>query len=347
MNYKNFSVSDFICDEYFQNWIIQPDEGINNFWNDWLQQYPGKKETVDEARKVLLNIKFKEDIPGSEQVQKALAEHLAKIQSMEKRPISTLPVFINSNRFRHFRKIAAALIGILLIGSLALYYNWKYAQTTISTRYGEIKTLMLSDSTQIILNAHSSVTYLKHWPDDKPREVTLQGEAFFKVNHLNKNEQEIKNSERFIVHTSDIKVEVLGTQFDVRNRRSETNVMLKSGKVKIVFNKATHADVTMVPGEMITYETERNQLKRSFVSPEVQTAWIDKRMILENASVNTIIRYLEDNYGYKIILKDTSIGNKRMEGTLLLDNIQDVLFVLTTSLDIKIQKEDSTLIFSK
>jgi hypothetical protein len=31
----------------------------------------------------------------------------------------------------------------------------------------------------------------------------------------------------------------------------------------------------------------------------------------------------------------------------LLDNIDDVFFVLTTSLDIQIQKKDSTLIFSK
>ncbi|HEY9340584.1 MAG TPA: FecR domain-containing protein, partial [Hanamia sp.] len=168
-----------------------------------------------------------------------------------------------------------------------------------------------------------------------------------KVNHLNKNEQKIKNPERFIVHTNDIKVEVLGTQFDVRNRRSETNVILKSGKVKIVFNKTTHGDVTMAAGEMISYEAKTDQLKRSFTNPEIQTAWIDKKMILEDASVNTIIQFLEDNYGYKIILKDTAIGNKKMEGTLLLDNIEDVFFVLTTSLDIQIQKKDSTLIFSK
>jgi hypothetical protein len=48
-----------------------------------------------------------------------------------------------------------------------------------------------------------------------------------------------------------------------------------------------------------------------------------------------------------VVLKDTAIGNKKMEGTLLLDNLPDVLFVLSTSLDIKIYKEDSTLIFSK
>jgi ferric-dicitrate binding protein FerR (iron transport regulator) len=175
MDFKNFTVSDFICNEHFQDWVIRPDDKTDNFWNNWLEQHPGKKQTVDEARKVLLNIKFKEDIPSSEQVQKALMEHMAKIQSMEVKPMPTLPVFINRNRLRHFSKIAAILTGILLIGSLAFYYNWKYAKTTISTRYGEIKTLMLPDSTEIILNAHSSVTFLKHWPHDRPREVTLQG----------------------------------------------------------------------------------------------------------------------------------------------------------------------------
>ena len=347
MNYKNFGVSDFICDEYFQNWIIQPSEISNDFWNKWLQKHPGKKEIVDEAKKVLLSIQFKEDFPSSEQLQKALAQHLAKIHSMEETPEPARPAFINMNKSRYLTKIAAVLAGILLIGSLAFYYNWKYAKTTISTQYGEIKTLMLPDSTEIILNAHSSVTFLKHWPDGRPREVTLQGEAFFKVKHLNKNEQNIKNSQRFLVHTKDIKVEVLGTHFDVRNRRSETNVILKSGKVKIVFNKTNHKEVTLLPGEMITYEAGKDELKRSVTNPAAETAWIDKKLILENASVNTIIQYLEDNYGYKIVLKDTAIGNKRMEGTLLLDNIQDVLFVLTSSLDIKIQKEDSTLIFSK
>ncbi|HEV2833161.1 MAG TPA: FecR family protein, partial [Hanamia sp.] len=201
MNYKNFGVSDFICDEYFQEWVIQPNEIANDFWNKWLQKHPGKKEIIDEAKKVLLSIQFKEDMPSNEQLQKALAQHLANIHSMEETPEPAQPAFINMNQFRHFRKIAAVLTGILLIGSLVFYYNWKHAKITISTRYGEIKTLMLPDSTEIILNAHSSVTFLKHWPDDRPREVTLQGEAFFKVNHLNKNEQYIKTPQRFIVHT--------------------------------------------------------------------------------------------------------------------------------------------------
>ena len=68
MKYKKATVTDFICDENFQNWIIQPDEKTNDFWNNWLEANPEKRGTVNEAREVLLNIKFKEDIPKSEQM---------------------------------------------------------------------------------------------------------------------------------------------------------------------------------------------------------------------------------------------------------------------------------------
>jgi ferric-dicitrate binding protein FerR (iron transport regulator) len=346
MNYKKFTVTDFICDEYFQDWIIRPDEHKNEFWNKWTEKNPDKKEIIERARKVLLHIQFKEDIPTQEQVQNALAKNLAVINAIEEAN-GRLTKIIPINRFRHLRKIAAIFIGVILIGASVFYYNWRNATTTIATKYGELKHLILPDGTEITLNAKSSVTYLKHWRSNHLREVQLTGEAFFEVTHLNKDENNIKNSERFIVATSDLKVEVLGTTFDVKNRRGKTNVVLKTGKVKVAFNNNDSPDVIMLPGEMVAYETRTKQVKKLNTDPEVQTAWVDKKIILQDATVQTIIEYLEDNYGYKVVLKDTVIGNKKMEGTLLLDNLPDVLFVLSTSLDIKISKKDSTLIFSK
>lgn len=346
MNYKKFSVTDFISDEYFQNWIIQPDEKINNFWNKWLQHHPHKLDSVNQARKVLSNISFKEDIPVNEQVQRALIKNLIVIDTIEQQEKKQQTIVASINRFRNIRKIAAIFIGVLLSGAALFYYNRTNATTTIATNYGEIKTIMLPDSTEIILNAHSAITYPKHWRFDEARKVKLQGEAFLKVNHLNKNENVIKNSERFIVYTNDLKIEVLGTEFDVKNRREKTSVILKTGKVKVAFNHIKREDVTMRPGEMIVYEVKTDQLTQFTTDPLVKTAWMEKKLILKNATVNTIIEYLEDNYGFKVILKDTAIGNKEMEGTLMLDNIKDILFVLSSSLDIKIEKENKTLIFS-
>ena len=346
MDYKKFTVTDFICDEYFQGWIIHRDEHTNEFWTNWTKKNPDKKEIVEQARKVLLHIQFKEDIPAQEQVQNALAKNLAEISAMEEANGGEAKI-ISINKFTHLRKIAAIFIGVMLIGAAVFYYNWRTATTTIATNYGELKTLTLPDGTKIILNAHSSVTWLKHWRSNHSREVQLTGEAYFEVAHLNKNENDIKNSERFIVTTSDLKVEVLGTTFNVKNRRGKTNVILKTGKVKVAFRNAKYDDIIMRPGEMVAYDAKTKQVKKINTDPVVQTSWIDKKFILHDASVQTIIEYLEDNYGYKVILKDTAIGNKKMEGTLLLDNLPDVLFVLSTSLDIKIYKQDSTLIFSK
>lgn len=346
MNYKRFTVTDFVSDEHFQNWIIEPDEKNDNFWNRWMDKHPDKRKTVEQAKDVLLNIKFKEDFPTVEQVREALEKNLSKI-NLPDEEYGVGAKVVKTNTFRNLRRIAAVFIGVLLIGITVFYFNWKNATVRIATNYGEIKTITLSDGSDIILNAHSSIVYLKHWRSDQPRRVTLEGEAFFKVKHLNKNIDDIKESERFIVSTSDLNVEVLGTTFDVRNRHGQTNVILETGKVRVAFNNTKQKDITMLPGEMIAYRPLTNELKRSVTDPVLETSWTDKKLILNNATVNTIIQYLKDNYGYKVILTDTAIGNKKMEGTLLLDNFQDIMFVLSTSLDIKIEKKDSTLIFSK
>lgn len=345
MKYKKATVTDFINDEYFQNWIIEPDDRINDFWNNWLDVNPEKREAANEAREVLLNIKFKEDLPQIEQIQNALRKNLLKIDSLPvKQEIRSKVISINT--IRNLVKVAAVFIGVVIIAAL-LYSNWKNEKTTIATNYGEIKTIMLPDGSEITLNAHSSISYFKHWRYNEIRKVELQGEAFFKVKHLNKNEVQIKESEPFIVSTNDLNVEVLGTTFDVKNRRGQTDVILKTGKVKVFFNNEKQTDIIMLPGEMITYESHTNKLERTVTNPEDKTAWVNKKLILNNASIYTIIQYIQDHYGYRIILEDTAIGNKKMEGTLMLDNLQDILFVLSTSLNIEIKKQDSTLIFTK
>jgi transmembrane sensor len=347
MNYTNFDVLDFITDEYFQNWILHPDEQSDNYWNQFLHSNPGKRLAIDEAAKVLLHIKFREDIPDSDQVAAALEKQLHQIALLSQEGIETGRRLYSLSGWKQIMKVAAVFTGILLMASAVYYYHWRTATISDSTAYGEIKAITLPDSSRIILNANSTITYLKHWRKDQPREIQLTGEAYFIVTHLNKTPLKVSNSERFIVNTGDVKVEVLGTEFDVKNRREKTNVVLKSGKVKITFKEQKYGEITLAPGEMMSYRDRGGELKKTPADPLVATAWMDKKLILENASVNTIIEYLEDNYGYKVIVKDTAIGNKRLEGTLLLDNIKDIIFVLKTSLDIKIEKSDSTLIFSK
>jgi transmembrane sensor len=345
MKYNNYTIADFICDENFQNWTIRPNGETNDFWNNWIYKHPDKKHTIEEARKLLLSIKFKEDIPTSEEIQKALEKNLAEIDKIEKADGQTAQV-ISISRFRHLRRLAIIFLGIILVGSTVYYFSWRNETIAIAASYGEIKTLILPDGSEVILNAHSSISYLRHSRTNLPREVQLQGEAFFKVKHLNIDGNALKNSDRFIVSTKDLKIEVLGTTFDVKNRRGITDVILKTGKVRVVFNNRNLSDIIISPGEMISYVATTGQVKKFDTDPTIQTAWVDNKLILEDASVKSIIQYIEDIYGYKVILQDKNIGDKKMEGVLFLDNLPDMLFVLSTSLDIKIVQKDKTITFS-
>jgi ferric-dicitrate binding protein FerR (iron transport regulator) len=344
MDYSGFSTVDFICDEYFQNWIIGEDEGTNTFWATWLQEHPEKRESVKEAARVLSNIRFREDLPLQGQVQVALAKSLAAINAAEAQKTNTKRalLFFNSP----MKRVAAVFIGLMVLSAGIVYYRYRTAVTVIATNYGQIRTIMLPDSSVVTLNAHSSISYVSHWHIEQSRQVTLQGEAFFQVKHLNKDVKHITEGQRFIVHTSDLDVEVLGTTFDVKNRGGNTKVLLKTGKIRIDFKNRRRHDVIMRPGDLIAYSALNNKLMKSTADPEVYTSWADKKLILQDATVDDILQYIEDNYGYKVVLEDTAIGKRKMEGTLLLDNLKDVLFIMSTALDVKIQKEDSTLIIS-
>jgi ferric-dicitrate binding protein FerR (iron transport regulator) len=341
MDYSAFSTADFLCDEYFQNWIIRPDKDTVEFWNSWLLQHPEKAAAVDAAKKILLNIKFKEHIPEEEQASQSLAATLSILHALKEPPDKAKIISIAG--LRKMIKIAAIFILIASAGGI-IYYSYWNEKTTISTRYGEIRKVMLPDGSTVTLNAHSAISYFKHERNSLPRQIWLEGEAFFNVKHINKNENDIKESERFIVSTNDLNVNVLGTSFNVKKRGPGTEVMLKSGKIAIEFTNGSQPSVTMVPGQMIVYNYQSRPLLKS-VEPEIYTTWINKRLILRESSIKEIAQYIQDYFGYKVILEDTVIGNKKMEGTLLMDDMQDVLFVLSSTLNIKIDKKENTLIF--
>jgi ferric-dicitrate binding protein FerR (iron transport regulator) len=343
MDYTKFTVIDFVCDEYFQNWVLNPDQETERFWKTWLLENADKREIVKEARDLILHIRFREDFPTDEQTARAFRANLAVIGSLEREKEKENAKIIALNRLRKIFRIAAVVTGIFLTGAIIWYNAYWNARTVVTTKYGEIKTIVLPDSSLITLNANSEISYFTRWRKSDARNVWLKGEAFLAVKHLNKNENKINRSDRFFVHVGDMDIEVLGTSFDVKNRRNVTDVVLESGKIRLLFKDKP--EIIMEPGDRITYNAAHKKISRTVTNPAIHTSWTTKKLILTDAPVADIIQYIEDNYGYKVVLEDNSISLRRMEGTMLLDNLQDVLFVMSTTLDVKIETRDSTLIF--
>ncbi|WP_435314055.1 FecR family protein [Cellulophaga fucicola] len=128
---------------------------------------------------------------------------------------------VKLNPFKKYASIAAA---ILLLCSLGYYYTTTLNQT-ISTDYAQNNELTLPDNSEVFLNAESKIAYNKNqW--NKKRDVSLDGEAFFKV----------AKGEKFTVTTDHGTISVLGTQFNVETRTNFFEVTCYEGLVNVNYN---------------------------------------------------------------------------------------------------------------
>jgi ferric-dicitrate binding protein FerR (iron transport regulator) len=134
----------------------------------------------------------------------------------------------------------------------------------------------------------------------------------------------------------------LGTAFDIRERRGKIEIVLQSGKIRVQFPHGDHDSVLMEPGDKLVYDPAKAALGQGTTVPENYTAWKDKR--LAGLTVAQIVEYVEDNYGKTIILGDPSMGAKKIGGVVLLDNLNDALFALSTVLDVTVIQKGDTLI---
>ncbi|RYF89259.1 MAG: hypothetical protein EOO03_06425, partial [Chitinophagaceae bacterium] len=148
------------------------------------------------------------------------------------------------------------LIAAVLIAGLAL--SWLFlgtaqdekaqnavAKAEVATRNGSRSKVLLPDGTNVWLNSGSKLTYSREMDLGKTREVTLTGEAFFDV---------VKNEKRpFIIHTSRMKVKVLGTRFNVKAYEEDktTETSLINGSVEVFIKAAPGRRFLLKPNEKL------------------------------------------------------------------------------------------------
>ncbi len=335
-NYLDYEIEDFICDPAFQDWIIHPDAENELFWQEWIRHYPEKAATVQQARSLLRSVQFAEYNGEKGKAELSFTEAREKIVQRQKKGLV--------RRISPLFKAAAVLL-IIVTGVLLYRYSAhrSSAGQTLATAYGTIRSVYLPDSSKMVLNSHSKVQYAQNWKAGSPRELWLEGEAFFDVHHPVPAPGGKDGFGSFLVYTKDLTVEVLSTVFNVRERRGRTEVVLGSGKIKVHFRNNDRPDILMKPGDQLTYDPQQQTITRAAIIPENYISWKDKK--LTNATGQEIVEYLEDNYGKKVILEDPTMAAHQFGGEVMLDKFDDALFALSTVMNVKIIQKNDTLIF--
>ena len=116
MQYKDYNLEDFLGDEFFVNWVINPDEGSTDFWEGWLKQNPDKLVVVTQAKEVIKSTSYKQNYIPDESVYFDVLENIYKGKK------SKLQQAEQKTKYS-FYKYAAAIAFILLVGGIWILYK--------------------------------------------------------------------------------------------------------------------------------------------------------------------------------------------------------------------------------
>lgn len=324
MTFRDFTTQDYIEHPTFRKWVLEKDEAAAAFWHNWLQQNPDRKGEVVKAREVLLLISAPTHEPAAGDEKETWNRVL---ESIEEGKVVEMP----QGKRRRWLSYAAVFVGVIIAASAA-YLFYPRPEVHFQTAMGELRTIELPDHSVVKLNVNSKIHYKDNWDRVHPREIWVEGEAFFTVTHQS-------NHQTFVVHTKDVDIQVVGTEFNVNTRRIKTQVVLNKGMVKLTFNQQKDKpSITMKPGDMIVYSATTTELVNKKVDPEDYSSWQQKVLNFNETPIAEVIRSLQDNMGITIQLEDSSFSGQTFTGSIPMDNIDVFFKTLSRSFEVHIDK---------
>lgn len=245
----------------------------------------------------------------------------------------------HKNNIKYLRNVMQyAAIAIVLIAStfFATRYIYNNVSNTeeMNTLYvpaGQRAKLTLQDGSTVWLNANSTLNYPSKFVG-KQRNVSIEGEAFFDIAQDKKKP--------FVVSTKEVKMKVLGTQFNVHSYPETDYVRtdLVEGSVKVYTQNLEAEGVTLKPNEQIT--VAHGQMILNKTGNIDYFLWKDGIYAFENEKLIDIINKLQLYYDVKIIVGDPEIFNIPYTGKFRQrDGIDEILRIIQKIRKFNIQKD--------
>jgi len=274
----NDRILDYATDSDFIKWVQSGYKHHNERWQG-LKEDTKTAAVIEEAIQIVAGLEFNQE-PINSSRKKALFDRISQdIDALEARPEETQSFSIR----RLWPALAVAASFILLIG---IFWPANNSSEILSTPFASTLDHTLPDNSIVAINAGSKLEYK---PESflEQRSLGLEGEAYFKV----------EKGSAFVVTTPDIKVEVLGTSFNVFSREGYAEVFCETGKVR-VSQKSTSSSFVLNPGESAVLDSNVLSKKKTQLSKE----WHKGEFKFDNAPLRLVLDELSRQYEVDIIV---------------------------------------------
>ena len=200
-------------------------------------------------------------------------------------------------------------------GSAELVFN------TLSVPYAKRLHLVFSDGSSVFLNAGTTIKFPVKFLKGQPREVFLNGEAFFDI---------VKDKKHaFIVQSNRLRTKVYGTKFNVNSYRNNEldQIVLQEGSVGVKSNGEqikTNTEILLKPNEIAILD-KTDLLYKQKVDIKSHIAWVKGVFMFKNERFEDIFKKLERHYDVSIQINQPALNDSRYTGTFDIETIAEVL----------------------
>lgn len=237
---------------------------------------------------------------------------------------------------------AAAIVIPLLLSNLYFYIAGRHKEipdVVVSTSEGEKANITLPDGTKVVLNGLSSISYSPNSYNEDERQVSLEGEAYFNVVK--------KASTPFVVFSDRVKLKVIGTKFNIINRKTSSNaeIFLENGKVCLMALQSSN-EIILQPNQKAVLNKKLGVFLVNKECPRKVLSWMKGELYFSDTPLINVIKGLEKCYGLKITKLPDNINKDVFSGTLPSNNILEALNIIKGLYRISYLVSDSTIVLS-
>ena len=234
---------------------------------------------------------------------------------------------------RTWMRIAALFV--FAIGSLTLYTIYKAQGYTDVNTNTQVLSQVLPDGSELTLNKFSHIKFANDFKNNRNVELD-SGDVFFEV--------EKDKSKPFIVKIDKIAVQVVGTSFNIKHLKQQTEVVVETGIVKVSLGTS---EVVLTKGEKVIIPKGAIKLEKLPVNDQLYNYYRSKLFIADQTPLPTLIAVLNEAYGGNVVIegaaRDLTINTTLPFAKSLEENLNTIL---RTFDNLKLKRNQNEIILS-
>lgn len=189
---------------------------------------------------------------------------------------------------KNYTWLKVAAVFVLAIGAWTLYQLMTPVAYTELTASNEVLLKTLPDGSELTINKKTQLSYASDFKNN--RSVRLDsGEVFFSVAH--------DKTRPFVIKADQVSVEVVGTSFNVKHYKNQTQVIVETGIVKV---RLGNEEIRLIKGERVSISNVTKKLIKEQSEDQLYNYYRSKQFICTGNTLAEVAQVLSEAYDVRI-----------------------------------------------